>query len=261
MDRQYSTQKRQNQLDMFFEQNTLKTNPFGENRSAERAYNRAERLSAALYLLTNHLPIGDSLTQAIRTETLALLKSTLSVRDQMRAPESAQLGALKSAIRTLISLVRMLTVSGSISTQNGSIVIESLDELGNFLVSAQRSPLSESISISREDLEITGPLVRQTEPRRQSIKDIKDVINVKDTYGLKDRSNPVSTGWSPGISSRKQSIMEVLRSSGGDLGIRDISSNVPQYSEKMVQRDLAELVALGLVKRAGLKRWSRYSLK
>jgi DNA-binding HxlR family transcriptional regulator len=50
----------------------------------------------------------------------------------------------------------------------------------------------------------------------------------------------------------------VLRSQG-ELGIKDVVSNLPEYSEKMIQRELAELVAAGRVKKTGLKRWSRYT--
>jgi len=61
------------------------------------------------------------------------------------------------------------------------------------------------------------------------------------------------------LSSRGDQIMEILKQ-GGTLGIKDISINVPQYSEKMVQRELAELVRLNRVRKVGAKRWSKYQI-
>lgn len=54
-------------------------------------------------------------------------------------------------------------------------------------------------------------------------------------------------------------IIEVLRTSA-DLGIKEIAVNLPEYSEKMIQRELADLVAAGTVRRVGIRRWSKYVL-
>jgi DeoR/GlpR family transcriptional regulator of sugar metabolism len=61
------------------------------------------------------------------------------------------------------------------------------------------------------------------------------------------------------MSVRTQSILEILKTSGS-MGIKDICSNLPEYSEKMIQRELSELVEVGTVQKTGLKRWSRYSV-
>lgn len=53
--------------------------------------------------------------------------------------------------------------------------------------------------------------------------------------------------------------MDILKF-GGILGIKDIASNLPQYSEKMIQRELASLVQKGFVQKTGAKRWSRYQV-
>ena len=255
MDRYHGIQKRQSPLDGFFEHGSIKTSPFGENRSAQRVYERSEKLVAALYLLTNHLPPVDTLARAIRSNSIELLEATLALRDQMRSPESLQLTSVRSTIRLLISLVRMLSVSGSISPQNTSIVMDSLDELGAFLTSSQRSSFSESVALSREDLEVTGPLIGQAgvAGRPSALKDVKD------TGIIKDKTDASVSAKGQEVSPRRRGIIEVLRASG-ELGIRDIASHIPQYSEKMIQRELAELVVAGVVKKTGLKRWSRYSL-
>src|SRR3989344_2590047 len=253
--------KRTSPIEGFFQRLSLKTSPFSGNRSAERAYARSERIAAALYLLTNHIQRDEPIRRIIREHALLLLDAVLSIRDEMRSPESMEIASLQSSIRFLISLVRMLVASGSVSHQNADIVIESIDELGNFVVSSQRSTLSENVGLLRQDLDIPETFIGHRATRnRVTLKDIKDTGDIKDDTRIKDASRlSVKESLSDTVSGRKQSILEILRS-GGELGIRDVSSNVPQYSEKMVQRELAELIALGLVRRAGTKRWSRYSV-
>ena len=92
------------------------------------------------------------------------------------------------------------------------------------------------------------------------LKDVKDTHTIKDGMVIKDKTKMFQRAVSSeGLSVRELSILGVLRT-GGELGIRDIASNLPEYSEKMVQRDLMRLVITGRVKKTGLKRWSRYSI-
>jgi hypothetical protein len=241
----------------FFDDTNIRTNPFGENRAADRAYRRSERIVAAIYLLTNHIPESESIRSTVRTASQGLLASILSMRDEMRSPQSRSVHALQSSIRHLISLVRILNVSGFISSQNTSTMIEALDELGNFLAASQRSILSENVTISRDELvdvhmgsHVPKPAMRMSRERAVTIKDTVDStahVSMSNTVGKGD------------MSVRVQSILDIL-SAGGSLGIKDIAANLPEYSEKMIQRELLDLTTQGKILKEGLKRWSKYSL-
>src|ERR1700690_3241084 len=170
----------------------------------------------------------------------------------MRSTESVKLSTVRSFVRKLISLLRILVASGFVSPQNAEVTVEALDELGTLLTSSQRSALSEDISLSREDLvdiKISG----------QYIKDVRDKLNIKDMYVQKDNANPsfMTNNDAPATTSRGEQILAVLHS-GAELGIRDIAAHLPEYGEKMIQRELARLVESGRIKKNGLKRWRRY---
>lgn len=252
MDRQYNPQRKQNSLEPFLRGTPVKTDPFGENRSAQRAYTRAERIAGAMYILTAHLSSEEPLIVSLRAEALNLLTVILALRATARATDSPEMDAARGSIRALISYVKLLIISGGISAQNGEIVLAALDELGVFLISSQRSALSERTAFSREDFETTGSLIGQISYGGGG-RVVSDSPSVKDR-----RDMSVTKGTTDTL--RKQAILEILRSSREDFGIKDIASNLPQYSEKMVQRDLAGLVAAGKVKKTGLKRWSKYSI-
>lgn len=242
------------------DQHTVRMNPFGENRAADRAYRRAERIAAGISLLTNHIPKDEPVRAHTRSAASLMLSDALKLRDEMRSPHSQFVAELQGRIRYLISLVRIMAVSGFISQQNASTVIEALDELGTYIAAAQRSILSENISLSREDLvDVRASSFRAASGK--SLKDTSDIKDVRDTSGVKD-SGVVSENKSNSLdvlSVRVQSILEILKV-GGSLGIKDITANLPEYSEKMIQRELLELVSKGKVKKVGLKRWSKYSL-
>lgn len=234
----------------------VRTDPFGENRSGERAYRRGERLVAAIFLLTRHIPPDESLRDEVRCLATSLLPQILALRDDMRAVGSLKVSEFQATVRLLISCLKMLLFSGFISSQNAESVAGALDDLGNFISVSQRSSLSETMKFSREDL------VDVRESYKGHIKDIKDKTVVKDKSSIKDTHQVSLTDLSlsnPPIGARSSSIMSVLRA-GGDFNIHDIASNLPEYSEKTVQREVASLVNRGMVRRTGLKRWSRYSV-
>jgi hypothetical protein len=195
----------------------------------------------------------------IRRESLALLAIILDLRSELRVHRSEKIKRALASIRKLISHTRLLGVSGHVSTQNVHVLIGALDELGMLLSSAQRSALSEDIVMTREGLVprvheagrtrgdehervSRGRAERRAEraPRAQS-------------SAIKDNNRTAQS------EDRSDRILEVLRS-GGTLGIKDIATNLPEYSEKMIQRELAVLVSDGRVRKVGAKRWSRYEI-
>ena len=247
---------RGDEFSKFIDAQNLHTDPFGKNRAAERLYRRVERICAAIYILTRHIPQEEPLRPVIRRQSLALFRKVLDLRDEMRATESNSLFAFESSIRRLISLVRILTAAGFVSFQNADIVIGALDELGAFVASSQRSSLSEGVFLTRENIMgDTSPLGDRFFKDVKDRKAIRDRADVTDTHATSSEtsSSRVSSG------ARAQGIMTVLKGGGG-LGIRDISARLPDYSEKMIQRELALLIKSGQVKKDGFKRWSKYSL-
>lgn len=229
-----------------------RTNPFGDNISGERAYRRAERIVAALYLLTNHVDASEPLRGETRSLALLMMKAMLQTKDEMRAHSSSALSEVRSCLRSIISLVRILAVAGYISVENSETVCIAVDELGAFIAASQRSPLSDSTRLSREDF------LPVREEFKGHIKDIKDSKTIKDNRAIKDISSSALEE-SSAIAHRSKSILELL-GTGTEFSIRDIVSNMPEYGEKTIQRELSSLVQRGLVRRIGLRRWSKYAL-
>jgi Tfp pilus assembly protein FimT len=261
MDDFRDTQKQDN-IPKFLDRQDLHTNPFGLNRSGERLYRRAERIIAALHLLTNHIEDQEPLRKEIRSISIRLLPQILELRSEMRAVGSAKVHDVEASVRHLISLVRMLAIASFISVQNAEAVTEALDEIGNFLTVSQRSALSDGTRFTKEDL------LDVRESRKTLQKDIRDSLSDKDkdinnADGQSDNVRENAEGRTINVqesnSVRSVRIVEVLRTQG-EIGIRDIATTLPEYSEKMIQRELVRLVSDGKVKKVGSKRWSKYAV-
>jgi len=252
--------KNQDQFSRTLDGRIVRTSPFGRNVSGEKAYRRAERLVSALHLLTNHIPEAEPARRAIRTKGVQFLSEMLDLRDEMRGVSSIRTRTSQSSIRELISLARILTISGYISFQNSDAVIEALDELGNFLNASRRSTLSEDIVFSRDDLLGANITVQKKSPPNLQenvlslgASNTPHLSDIKDGHDKKSvMSNRIH-----GVSARGQNILSVLRTNG-ELGIKEVCAHFPEYSEKMVQRELATLVVGKYVAKRGLKRWSKY---
>lgn len=244
-----------------FDLETSRINPFGDNKVAERAYRRAERISAAIYLLTAHLSDAEPLKIRARDFALTVVASVLNIKDEMRSDNSSRMIAFRAASREGVSLIRLLAIVGHISMSNAEAVCGALEELHAFLTSSQRSSLAESISFSKDELLDVRSYVHREDVEREPRRPATTPDRVAPVSPVAREHIAVSTpiaAESGALSLRARSIVEVLRQVG-ELGIRDVVSHLPEYSEKMIQRELAELVEAGLVRKAGLKRWSRYS--
>ena len=233
----------------------IKTRPFGANISGENSYKRAERICAALHIMTNHISEGEPLRSIIRNKSIELLTIILELRSGLRTSASEKGQSALAIIRELISLVRLLAVSGFLSISNANALTEALDELGSLIVVSQRSTLAEQLTISREDF-VPSPSSQVSVPRVERPSVSQRRTQPTQARDISQESPPQTP---QGLSSRSERVMEILKL-GGVLGIKDVSSNLPQYSEKMVQRELAGLVEQGKVHKIGSKRWSRYQL-
>lgn len=234
----------------------VRSNPFGNNISAEKAYRRAERIAAALYLLTKHVSDKEPLRPSARAAGQKLLKDILELRSGFRLDAGASdTSRLHAHVRETISIAQLLAIAGYISRENADMVTRALEELSQFVDVSGTTQLAERIIFTREDL-----LIDQTirMPARSQDTPAVRPGNINAT-GAQEKDNvrkgPIGTR--DNMSSRKLAILDVLRD-GKKMGIRDIASFVVGVSEKTVQRELAALISDGVLKKEGEKRWSRY---
>jgi len=229
----------------------FKTNPFGQNVSGTQAFKRTERIIIAVYLLTNAVPESEPARSSVRACAHELMGEVLTLRVGLRAAGDERIGAIGAQARELISLVWALHVAGYISRHNAEIVMQAIDDLGAFVQNARVSTLSEHMTFSKQDM---SPAPTQAVARKQPV----DKSPTEKTAGSAHSDNGHNVRYN-NDTNRQSSILDILRNSG-ELGIKDISSQIIGCSEKTVQRELSALIEKGLVRKKGKKRWSTYGI-
>lgn len=233
--------------------------PFGNNRAADIAYRKAERIVLATHLVTNALPEEEPVRDNVRTCAQSLLPATLQLRDGVRLTGQSKVYETIALARNIMSLLDVMHASGYISTMNLEILKGAYADLATFLRSAHDTQRAEPYELD----ETHFAHVQETgESSKGQKKDIKDTI--KDSDIIKDKK-PVHTPKKQSIrakhrtNTRRMAVLDAI-SKQRNMRIKDIAGAVPGCSEKTVQRELLSLIRDGIVEKSGSKRWTTYSL-
>ena len=196
---------------------------------------KGQKIVAAIYLLTNHLPENDTIRQSLRTLSVSLVKTSFSEQNIVLSQIEILLGAA--------------TLSGLITEKNSSIVIY---EIKHFC---------EGIS-SEDSFPSVGDLFNNNGTNRlQETNHVKDIkkTQIIGTYKSQGHFNPsVSYKKNPlNKITREDKILAFINDRKSAV-IKDITSLFPDVSEKTVQRELSKLIDSGKIIKRGSKRWSIY---
>lgn len=163
-----------------------------------------------------------------------------------------------------VSLLEVLAVSGTISQMNFDILKQEFIGLVTVLETSNSSPRDTSnkifsdgfFAVDRQEntglkninpisnySQISNPYLNNNQPGKSLIRD-EVLMKEKDVFKRTNRQNIII-----GLLKKKK-----------ELTIKDIAQTIKDCSEKTIQRELISLISLGVIKRAGERRWSKYSL-
>ncbi len=229
---------------------------FNHNAYFVFLYKKTKSLSTALYMITDHFPNEEPLKWNIRRKSLELLEATTSLPSSTTASRKEIINHLFQSSLDLLSSLDLSALSGIISEMNHQILRKEFENLLSLMEGREESLKTPTHFVLDEEMFKTEPPsanwnlnlnhTSTPSPQRQSPV-------VKDSNTLKDKNKPsINTN-------RKAIILEMLKKKT-DLSIKEISLAFPDCSEKTIQRELSTLVDSGRLKKAGERRWSKYSL-
>ncbi len=145
---------------------------------------------------------------------------------------------------SLISSIQMLVSAGALSKDSAELLQVEYELLAERLVRGSHpSPF-----ITSEDL--TVPEL----PSATVLLATQTLSKLGTAGALKDKSDK---GQNNGQSHRMSLILDLVRKKKS-LSIKEIAAVVTDCSEKTIQRELGALIAQGLVRKVGERRWSLY---
>ena len=198
---------------------------------------KAEKLASAIYLITSFLNDQEPLKWKLRTLASELVSLTVSLKERQFTQS-----AVNDIILNIIGLLSIAKNVGLISPENNNIMQEeftkyigTIDYISNIsdFLGTEEFPLKSEVKRLEES---------SYDPKDKPLKELKKfgAVSVKKN----SRQNIIIT-----LLKRKKEIM-----------IKDISPLIHGCSEKTIQRELSAMVQTGILRKAGEKRWSRYSL-
>ncbi|HYF10119.1 MAG TPA: hypothetical protein VD967_00750 [Candidatus Paceibacterota bacterium] len=219
------------------------------------AFKKSQKLASAIYLVTDFLSLEEKLRQDLRELSVLLIKDILA---------SAASRAVMPATRILeiLSLLEVASGARMISPMNAEVLKREYEQVlgaveGVEMRSAPPVPLSEEFL--RTDVLPPVPFASPRPPESPRGASPSPSPDKEDTaerrafhIGHKGQSAPM-------IKERALSIFELIKKSPQPLSIKDIAGHIRGVGEKTIQRELSALVAQGVLKREGERRWSRYS--
>jgi|SaaInlV_200m_DNA_2_1039689.scaffolds.fasta_scaffold25689_1 hypothetical protein len=254
-------------------------------------YKKAEKLSSALYVVTNLIDNKEILRSLLREKSIDIFSAIMQLQkmslvntnalknDTSTQVENVSLDTLLSGITEIVSLLEIANVSRYISEMNFAVLKREYIDLGILIKTRREDILSDNIRFPKEFFDVPSlyeaRAIKQGSTKKQKDISIKDINNtqkvfrtdVKKTSFIKDTSNVVEkikSSVHPKTadirhSSRRNTILELLQDKAF-VTVKDVTDTIQGCSSKTLQRELLSLVNEGILKKEGERRWSTYSL-
>lgn len=209
---------------------------------------KSHKLAGALYLITDFIADQDPLKWRLRDLSLELVNK---LNDLSGASlDSRRLAIVEGAINLISRLTSFLDIgvqNRAVSEMNFSILKQEYLNLRARLETEQKVLHPNLFSVPTSLIE----------PPQISIASISRLPTTP--LGTQSSKGQTPIKDKPVNNDRRESILAFIKKAGWS-SIKDISKAVPGYSTKTVQRELLDLVKLGVLKKEGDRRWSRYTL-
>lgn len=205
---------------------------------------KSEKIGSALYWITSFFSDQEPLKWELRTLASELISLSVSLKDSFLKEKDVILSETKSVVAKVTKLLSLAKNAGFVSPENYLILESELLKCAALLDYPMN--ISDLLSFESPREKTLGPAPTF----------VKDKIESRPT----GKSSLKGFGAVSVKKNNRQSIIINLLKRKKEIMIKDVSPLIEGCSEKTIQRELTAMVRSGLVKKAGDKRWSRYSL-
>ncbi len=242
--------------------NVLLQSVFVRDNDLEYIFKKTEKVSTAVYLITNFFSPEEPLKWSIRQVATKLLHFSLSFSQGSLYNKEKRTLDLNGAILELSSLFDLAYRSGFVTVMNYQILSTEISRLGTLLVEYNSDKLSSNKPLFTDETFAVSRTQTTTETR-QAYTAIYESAAIK-TPSIKDMSKgqtkrPNVLNTVVNTKRRETIISEVKRL--GEVSVKDIANVITDCSEKTLQRELLAMVEEGVLSKTGERRWSRYSIR
>lgn len=243
-----------------------------DNKVMSYVLEKTERIASAVTVLSGIIDDNQALRDGLREQAIGLVKDAARSGNSQGARRD-----LVEAVTTLAALLELARHSRELSEMNIDIIVFELQQLVELLQTfdwhSGRQFLPQSHFVlpaldvaSERDMRETGSRAPQglskdsnkfssREPaptNRQTQKDMDTIEGESDKSHYRERVHDAQKD-------RRATILGMLQRKDR-VTVKDVASVIKDCSEKTLQRELLALVAQGVLKKEGERRWSTYRL-
>lgn len=220
---------------------------------------KADKISAAVYLITELFSDQEPLKYTLRQMSLNLASAC---HTPLSGTSTTQSFSLLQIIDILIGHIEISTVAGLVSEMNGTILKNELTSLrkdyAHTYLGDDKGAFVGSVAINiAPDLHTQFFTQDTTKPSFPHVLPTENQNDIKTTLDI--NQNDIQKNNEEETKKRRDKILYII-SEKRDVTIKDITDNIKDCSDKTIQRDLNNLIIMGLIVKVGNKRWSRYVL-
>ena len=230
-------------------------------------YVKVQKLVAACYLITDLMKDSEPLKWQIRDTGLSLLSDNLNLIRASSADRRVIFDVVSGLSLEIISFIEIAYIAGLVSPMNFSLLQKEFSDLIT-LIQEKENPkaLESSFVLSKQFLEVDKSLYAEGYDKGQSTNVLNNMSFRKENQPTHQKTsvqrNPQKdSGSNDKKNDRQELIINHLRKVGGEISVKEFSGVIPGCGEKTIQRELLSLVAKGVLKKVGERRWSKYSLR
>lgn len=236
---------------------------------------KTEKITTAIYMVTDFVHESEPLRARLRTLALALNSGTRKIGSRSSEPHYSLADEVGRTIEETISLIELATTIGLVSNMNGQILRTELEktkheievQYGDKKVFVTTHPGYANILLNPTMFDVSlsetvlpkpsnGQEIYKGQTVNQNTENFPTRREVHQSFKAESFSKKSDLGMKI---ARRNDVLNVVRSKG-KVSIKDITSILKDTSEKTVQRELKTLVEEGVLIKEGEKRWSMYRI-
>lgn len=234
---------------------------FKDSQSLLYIYKKTEKLVSAIYLLSNFISDKEPLKWQLRDTGVQLLSDSLSLSVNSGAGLNITVNNFISLTLRFVSFLEVARISALVSEMNYNILKFEFESLIQSVEHAVKHDHPKNLLFPENFFSVTETPAPDTLSKGQTVSDRNASpidLSVNRSFVKPTHVKPIKN--LSDKNSRQHVILSLLKKNP-ELGIKDFVSAIHDCSEKTIQRELVLLVSKGQIKKAGEKRWSKYSLK
>ncbi|MDO8590420.1 MAG: DeoR family transcriptional regulator [bacterium] len=225
---------------------------------------RVQKITKAIYRVTDIMSDEEPLKWEIRRRAVNVFTALTSLRNKDCFEQIAGFEKSKYFIEQVLAVCTLLSGDMSISSLNFEIIKEEYLVTKDLVVKEKKNNenlIKSVLTDNKGHLKLSKPeLAKTNEVDKEKIENIgSKVLNTNgQTNGqiIRKKTNVQNNVRNE---DRKKKIIDILKNKDKATA-GELAGYFSGYSEKTIQRDLLELVAQGLLKKSGDKRWRVYYL-